>query len=129
MINFNNIGEGLSIKRKRIEEAPFNASTLGEDKYLNINYIFLKELNSTIYHIDPSLDDFNILDAANNKEVINLIAVDSSLKHNLIITNSADLYSRIIMNSSYSRYSFADYSIFIIYEKIYSRFIRGIESS
>ena len=129
VINFNNIGESLSIKRKRIEEALFNTSTLKKNKYLNINYIFLKELNFTIYYINPSLNDFNILNITNNKKVINLIIVDSSLKYNLIATNSTNLYSYIIINSNYSRYSFVDYSIFIIYKKIYSRFIRGIKNN
>ena len=129
MINFNNIGESPSIKRKRIEETLFNASTLGENKYLNINYTFLKELNSIIYYIDPSLDNFNILDMTNNKKVINLIVVDSSLKYNLITANFVDLYSHIIVDSNYSRHSFANYSIFITYKKTYSRSIRGIKSN
>ncbi|KAF6238819.1 hypothetical protein HO173_003326 [Letharia columbiana] len=128
-INFNNVGEGPSTKRKRIEEALFNASALGEDEYFNANYAFLEELDSTMYYMDLSPDDFNILDTADNEEVINLIAVDSSLEHNLIATDSADLYSHIVIDSSYSRYSFANRSMFITYEKIYSRPIRGIEGS
>ena len=79
--------------------------------------------------MNSSPNNFNILDMANNKEVINLIAVDSSLEYNLITADSADLCSHIIVNSSYSRYSFADYSIFITYKKTYSRSIRGIKGS
>ena len=129
MINFNNIEESLSIKRKRIKEVFFNVFTLEENKYLNINYIFLKELDLTIYYIDLSFNNFNILNITNNKEVINLIVINSSLKYNLITTNFANLYSYIIINSSYSRHSFINYSIFIIYKKIYSRSIRDIENN
>ena len=60
MINFNNIKKSLNIKRKRIKEISFNASILEKNKYFNINYIFLKELNLFIYYIDLNLDNFNI---------------------------------------------------------------------
>ena len=129
MINFNNIRESFSIKRKRIEEVLFNASILGEDKYLNINYTFLKKLDLIIYHIDLSFNDFNILDIINNKKVINLIVINFNLEYNLIVANFVDLYSYIIIDSNYSRYFFVDYSIFIIYKKIYSCSIRGIKSN
>ena len=129
MINFNNIKKSFSTKRKCIEEVFFNAFILEEDKYLNINYTFLKELNLIIYYINSSFNDFNILDITNNKKVINLIIVDFSLEYNLITTNFINLYSYIIINSSYSRYSFIDYSIFIIYKKIYSYFIYNIRDS
>ena len=43
--------------------------------------------------------------------------------------NSINLYARIVINSNCSRYSFADRSIFIIYEKIQSRLIKGIKDS
>ena len=128
-INSNNAGEGPSTKRKRIEEAPSNASAPGEDEYLNANYAFLEELDSTMHHMDPSPDDFNILGAADDEEVINLIAVDSSLEHNLMAADSADLCSRVVVDSGCSRHSFADRSVFVTYEKIYSRPIRGIGGS
>ena len=76
-----------------------------------------------------SLDDFNILDIINNKEVINLIVVDFNLKYNLIVANFVDLCSYIIIDSSYSCYFFINYSIFIIYKKIYSRSIRDIKNN
>ena len=79
--------------------------------------------------MNSSLNDFNILGATNNKKVINLIVINFSLKYNLITTNSADLYSYIIVNFNYSHYFFVNYSIFIIYKKIYSYSIRGIKSS
>ena len=82
-----------------------------------------------MYYIDLSLDNFNILDMADDEKVINLIVIDSSLKYNLMVANFADLYSHVIVNSSYSRYSFVDRLIFIIYKKIYSRPIRGIKGS
>ncbi len=33
------------------------------------------------------------------------------------------------MNSDYSRYFFVNYSIFTIYEKVYSRFIKNIKNN
>ena len=128
MINLN-IEKGLSAKRKRIKEVLFNISILEKDKYLNINYIFLKELNLIIYYINSNFNNFNILDIANNKKVINLIIVDFNLEYNLITINFINLYSYIIINSSYSRYFFANYLIFIIYKKIYSYSIRDIEDN
>ena len=89
----------------------------------------MKELDLIIYYINPNLNNFNILDIINNKKVINLIVINSSLKYNLIITNFANLYSYIIIDFSYSRYFFTNYSIFIIYKKIYFYFIYDIKSS
>ena len=64
VINFK--GEG-SNKRKRLEEALFNSFALGEDEYLNVNYAFLEELDSSMYLPDISLDDYKILGVADQK--------------------------------------------------------------
>ena len=57
------------------------------------------------------------------------MAIETNLERNLIIVNSIDLYARVIINSNYSRYFFANYLIFIIYEKIQSYLIKNIEDS
>ena len=116
-------------KRKGIKKIFFNVFTLEKNKYLNINYIFLEELNLIIYYINLNFNNFNIFNIINNKKVINLIVVDFNLKYNLIITNFINLYSYIIIDSSYSRYFFINYSIFIIYRKIYFYLIRDIKSN
>ena len=116
-----------SNKRKRIEEAPFNASTSEENDYLNANYIFLKELNSIMHYSNVNPNDFNILDAADD-QVINLI-VTKALEHSFMAANFVNLLIRVVVDSDCSRYSFANRSMFIIYEKIYSRSIKGIEGS
>ena len=56
--NFNN-------KRKRIKEVFFNISTLEENNYLNINYVFLDNLNFNIYLLNIDLDDYNIFNIIN----------------------------------------------------------------
>ena len=56
----------LSNKRKRIEETSFNVSTSRENDYLNVNYIFLKKLNSIMHYSNINSNDFNILDAADD---------------------------------------------------------------
>ena len=117
----------LSNKRKRIEETSFNVSASEKNDYLNINYIFLKELNFIIYYSNINSNDFNILDATDD-QVINLI-VTKALEYSLIATNFVNLLIRVVVDSDCSRYSFANRSIFIIYEKIYSRSIKGIEES
>ena len=76
-------------------------------------------------NINPN--DFNILDAAND-QVINLI-VTEALEHSLMATNSVNLLTRVVVDSDCSRHSFANRSMFITYEKIYSRSIKGIEES
>ena len=119
--------EFLSNKRKRIEETSFNVSASEKNDYLNINYIFLKELNSIIHYSNINSNDFNILDTADD-QVINLI-VTKVLEHSLIAANFVNLLTRVVVDSDCSRYSFADRSMFIIYEKIYSRSIKGIEKS
>ena len=116
-----------SNKRKRIEETSFNVSASEKNDYLNINYIFLKKLNFIIHYSNVNSNDFNILDATND-QVINLI-VTKALEHSLITANFVNLLIRVVVDSDYSRYSFANRSIFIIYEKIYSRSIKGIEKS
>ena len=116
-----------SNKRKRIEETSFNVSASEENDYLNVNYVFLKELNFIIYYSNVNSNDFNILDAAND-QVINLI-VTKALEHSLITANFVNLLIRVVVDSDCSRYSFANRSIFIIYKKIYSRSIKGIERS
>ena len=119
--------EFLSNKRKRIEETSFNASASEKNDYLNVNYVFLKELNSIMHYSNVNPNDFNILDAADN-QVINLI-VTKALEHSLIAANFVNLLIRVVVDSDYSRYSFANRSMFIIYEKIYFRSIKGIEES
>ena len=116
-----------SNKRKRIEETSFNASALGKNDYLNINYIFLKELDFIMYYSNVNSNDFNILDAVND-QVINLI-VTKALEHSLITANFVNLLIRVVVDSDCSRYSFANRSMFIIYEKVYSRSIKSIEGS
>ena len=53
-----------SNKRKRLKETFFNSFALEENKYLNINYIFLEKLNLSIYLSNISLDNYKILSAA-----------------------------------------------------------------
>ena len=116
-----------SNKRKRIEETSFNASAPGENDYLNINYIFLKKLDFIMHYSNINSNDFNILDAADD-QVINLI-VTKALEHSLMAADFVNLLIRVVVDSDCSRYSFANRSMFIIYEKIYSRSIKGIEGS
>ena len=117
----------LSNKRKRIEETSFNVSALEKNDYLNVNYVFLKKLNFIIYYSNVNSNDFNILDAADN-QVINLI-VTKVLEHSLMTANFVNLLIWVVVDSDYSRYSFANRSMFITYEKIYSRSIKSIERS
>ena len=117
----------LSNKRKRIEETSFNASALEKNDYLNINYIFLKKLNFIIYYSNINPNDFNILDAVDD-QVINLI-VTKALEYSLITANFVNLLTRVVVDLDCSRHSFADRSMFIIYEKIYFRSIKDIEKS
>lgn len=137
-INFNSNGEGPSNKRKRVEEAPSNVSAPGENDYLNANYAFIEELDSSIHLSDAALDDYNILGAADQDEqVINLMAlmaidsklIDSKLDRNLIAADSLNLCARVIVDSSCSRHSFADRSVFITYENTHSRPIKDIGGS
>lgn len=127
-INSKNAGEGPSSKRKRLEEAPSNPSAPGEDEYLNANYAFLEELDSNIHYPDASPDDYKILGAA-DEQVINLMAVETDLERNLMAANPIDLCTRVVVDSGCSRHSFADRSVFITYEKVYSRPIKGIGGS
>ena len=80
-----------------------------------------------MHYSNVNSNDFNILDAADD-QVINLI-VTKALEHSLITANFVNLLTRVVVDSDCSRYSFADRSIFIIYEKVYSRSIKGIEGS
>ena len=80
-----------------------------------------------MHYSNVNSNDFNILDAAND-QVINLI-VTKALEYSLITANFVNLLTRVVVDSDCSRYSFANRSIFIIYEKIYSRSIKGIEES
>ena len=114
-------------KRKRIEETSFNASASEKNDYLNINYVFLKKLNFIIYYSNVNSNDFNILDATDD-QVINLI-VTKALEHSLIAADFVNLLTRVVVDSDCSRHSFANRSMFIIYEKIYSRPIKSIEGS
>ena len=117
----------LSNKRKRIEETSFNVSASEKNDYLNVNYVFLKKLNFIMHYSNINSNDFNILDATND-QVINLI-VTKALEHSLITANFVNLLIRVVVDSDCSRYSFANRSMFIIYEKIYSRSIKSIERS
>ncbi len=78
----------------------------------------MKKLNSNIYYSNISFNNYNILDTA-NKQIINLI-ITKSLDYDLITADFIDLYIKIIINSNCSHHSFANYSMFIIYKKIYS---------
>ena len=117
IINNNIIEKSFNNKRKYIEKISFNIFTLEKNNYLNINYIFLDNLNTNIYLLNVDLNNYNILDII-NKYLINLIIID-------IIK----LISRIVINSSYLNYFIIDYIIFIIYKKIYSRFIKNIKKN
>ena len=117
----------LSNKRKRIEETSFNTSASEKNDYLNVNYVFLKKLNFIMYYSNINSNDFNILDATDD-QVINLI-VTKALEHSLMAANFVNFLTRVVVDSNCSRYSFANRSIFIIYEKIYSRSIKDIERS
>ena len=116
-----------SNKRKRIEETSFNVSASEKNDYLNVNYIFLKELNFIMHYSNINSNDFNILDAIDD-QVINLI-VTKALEHSLMTADFVNLFTRVVVDSDCSRYSFANCSMFIIYEKIYSRLIKNIERS
>ena len=125
IFNFEN--KFSSNKRKRIEETSFNVSASEKNDYLNINYVFLKKLNFIIYYSNVNSNDFNILDAADD-QVINLI-VTKALEYSLMTANFVNLLTRVVVDLDCSRHSFANRSIFITYEKIYSRSIKGIEES
>ena len=134
----------LSNKRKRIEETLFNIFALEENDYFNINYIFLKKLNSSIYLSNINLDNFRILETS-DKQIINLIITinsenffddfnilivfDKELMIFIIIIDVIKFNSRVVMNFDYSRYFFANRFIFIIYEIIYSRLIKNIKDN
>ena len=51
-----------------------------------------------------------------------------NLNKKLLFVKFMNFDIRIIINSNYIRYFFINYSIFIIYIKIQSRFIKGIEN-
>ena len=80
-----------------------------------------------MHYSNVNSNDFNILDAADD-QVINLI-VTKALEYSLMTANFVNLLTRVVVDSDCSRYSFANRSIFITYEKIYSRSIKGIERS
>ena len=80
-----------------------------------------------MHYSNINSNDFNILDATDD-QVINLI-VTKALEHSLMTANFVNLLIRVVVDSDYSRYSFANRSMFIIYEKIYSRSIKNIERS
>ena len=80
-----------------------------------------------MHYSNINSNDFNILDATDD-QVINLI-VTKALEHSLITANFVNLLIRVVVDSDCSRYSFANRSMFIIYEKIYSRSIKDIERS
>ena len=80
-----------------------------------------------MHYSNINSNDFNILDAADD-QVINLI-VTKALEYSLMAADFVNLLIRVVVDSDCSRHSFADRSIFIIYEKIYSRSIKSIEGS
>ena len=80
-----------------------------------------------MHYSNINSNDFNILDAADD-QVINLI-VAKALEHSLITANFVNLLTRVVVDLDCSRHSLADRSMFIIYEKIYFRSIKGIERS
>ena len=90
-----------------MKEVFFNIFTLEKNNYLNVNYVFLDDLNFNIYLLNVDLDDYNILDTT-NKYLINFIT-----------TNVINLIFYIVINLSYLRYFIANRFIFIIYKKIY----------
>ena len=68
----------LNVKRKRIEEALFNAFVSEENNYLNVNIMYISEKNDYFYiymtflnelnnqiHSNLILNDFNILNIIN----------------------------------------------------------------
>ena len=136
----------LNIKRKRIEEALFNVFILKKNDYFNINItyilkknnyfytyiIFLNELNDQSY-LNLISNDFNILSAINqinqneNKNFINLI-INFNLYKSLTFIKFTNLDIRIILNFDCIYYSFINRSMFIIYDKIQSRFIKNIKN-
>ena len=112
-------------KRKRVKKTSFNASASKKNNYLNINIIFINELNFNIHILS---NDYNILNII-NKQIINLIIIKIDLNRNLIIINLINFYTHIMINFDYSHHSFINHSIFIIYEKIYSRLIKNIKEN
>ena len=80
-----------------------------------------------MHYSNINSNDFNILDATDD-QVINLI-VTKALEHSLITADFVNLLTRVVVDLDCSRYSFANRSIFIIYEKIYSRSIKNIEEN
>ena len=129
-INSNSNGEGPSNKRKRVEETPFNIFASGEDDYLNTNYTFIEELDANMHLPNTTSDNYSILNATDqNKQIINLIAIEFKLDRNLMAADLIDFCTRVVVDSGCSRHSFADRSVFIIYEKTYSRPIKDIEGS
>ena len=95
----------------------FNIFALEKNNYFNINIIFLKN-----YRLSKN-NDFNIINFANRVILIALkeflIIEDFDLKYNLIIEKAninLNLDIKIYIDSSYSRYSFANRLIFIIYK-------------
>ena len=94
---------------------------------------FLNELNNQNYS-NFILNDFNILNIINqinhdeNKNLINLIT-NPNLNKNLSFVKFMNLDIRIMINFNYTHYSFINHSIFIIYIKIQSRFIKTLKIS
>ena len=55
--------------------------------------------------------------------------IEIDLNRNLMTIDFINFYTRVIMDFNYFHYFFINYLIFIIYEKIYSRFIKNIEKN
>ena len=77
------------------------------------------------------MNDFNILNAINqinqNEDFINLIT-NSNLNKNLLFVKFMNFDIRIMINFNCIHYFFANRSMFIIYIKIQSRFIKDIKN-
>ena len=85
-------------------------------------------MDFNIYFSNIDSNDYNILDTI-NKQIINLIIINFALNEILIIVNFINLYFRVIIDFNCFRYFFVDRSMFIIYEKIYFRFIKNIDEN
>ena len=135
----------LNIKYERIKKALFNVFASKKNDYFNVNITYILKKNDYLYihitflnelndqnHSNFISNDFNILNAINqanqneNENFINLIT-NSNLNKSLSFVKFINFDIRIMINFNCTRYSFVDYSIFIIYIKIQFRFIKDIE--
>ena len=85
-------------------------------------------MNFNIHFSNIDSNNYNIFNTI-NKQIINLIIINFILNEILIIINFINLYFRVVIDFDYFRYFFVNYSIFIIYKKIHSRFIKNINKN